>query len=206
MTFWKLFDGDTPHVSTAAFHADRERAPHLEQGVHRPRLDKAAELVTWYRHHASIGALTVVDLGCGDGGLLSLLARYPREEIEAWGYDFQPSNQQGWTERGVDGRYADVFATGDTFHGIELAELAVMTEVLEHVADPWTVLRRLHAAGVRAVVASSPATETDHSHCAEHAWAFDEAGYADLFTTSGWEILRHERVGMFQVVAAEAVR
>lgn len=202
MTVWKLFAGDTAHVASAAFHADRERAPHLEQPTHRPRLEKAAELVRWYQHHRQIPALSVTDLGCGDGGLLSLLKADPG--ITAWGYDFQPSNQAGWSERGIDGRHADVFNTDQwTDRHVELGELVVMTEVLEHLTDPWAVTRALHQAGVRAIVASSPATETDRSHCAEHAWAFDEDGYKALFDDTGWTVLRHERVGMFQVLVAE---
>lgn len=198
MTVWKLFDGDSPHVATAEFHADRERAPHLEQAAHRPRLEKAAELIRWYQRERGIAALTVADLGCGDGGLLSLLRG---TGVQAWGYDFQPSNEAGWAERGVDGRPADVFGPG--LEQLDLGDLVVMTEVIEHVADPWGVLDRLYRAGVGAIVASSPATETDESHCAEHAWAFDEAGYRGLFEDAGWRVLRQERVGIFQLIVAE---
>lgn len=42
MTEHRLFpDGTVPHVSTPAFHAHRERAPHLEQPVHRERRQQA---------------------------------------------------------------------------------------------------------------------------------------------------------------------
>ena len=94
MAEWKLFDGDQAHVSTAEFHAHRERAPHLEQSGHRDRLLTAASFVMTA---VGLGARSASDLGCGDGGLLSLLAG----RVDAWGYDFQPSNAAGWAEREI---------------------------------------------------------------------------------------------------------
>jgi 2-polyprenyl-3-methyl-5-hydroxy-6-metoxy-1,4-benzoquinol methylase len=188
VTEWRLFDGDSPHVSTFAFHEHRERAPHLEQEWHRARLLRTAELVR------SLAPASVVDLGCGDGGLLSLLGG-----IDAWGYDFQPSNQAAWAERGVHAEFADVFASDSP---VAWAQVAVLTEVLEHLADPHGVLARI-ARHVEYVVASSPATETGDAHCAEHAWAWDAAGYRSLFETH-FEVTHHERVDWSQLVVARS--
>lgn len=189
---WKLFEGDVPYVSTAEFHADRERAPHVEQPVHRARMDLALDCVRaaahWY------GEPSLSDLGAGDGGFLSLVAPYVGK---AWGYDFCPANLEGARERGVDVRDADF-----TKDAVEFGAIAVMTEVLEHVADPHGMLRTLKARGVRVVVASSPYVETDISHDACHAWAWDEEGYRNLFEQSGWSVARHETVPYFQVVLA----
>src|SRR3954447_24891826 len=108
MTEYRLTDERVPTVSTGEFHADRERARHLEDPIHRGRLTVAAELV---RHAVSLrrgrewgsdaDPVTVSDLGCGDGGLLSLLAGEPG--LVAWGYDFCPANAAGWAERDVNG-------------------------------------------------------------------------------------------------------
>lgn len=199
MTEHRLFDGDVPFVSTAEFHADRERAPHLEQPAHRPRMDQAAMFVQLAALHAG-RAVTVSDLGCGDGGLLSLLAGL--DGVKAcWGYDFQPSNAAGWAERGVTAYPVDAFTYRDQ---VELGDVTVTTEVLEHIADPHGALAWI-AGGSRYLVASSPADETAESHDACHAWAWDMEGYAAMITAAGFRVLRHERVGQFQVVLAESV-
>lgn len=203
---WRLFPaGTVPRVSTAAFHADRARAPHLEQPEHRGRLLAAAEYV-W--HAAGLLAGTpgradpvvgVSDLGCGDGGLLSLLACGPRTAVllRAWGYDLCPANASGWAERGVDGRLLDVF--GDDWESVRLGDVAVVTEVLEHLADPHAALRWL---GGRCpyLVASSPRTETGESHDPCHAWAWDGDGYRALIESGGYAVLARREVGPFQVV------
>jgi len=51
-------------------------------------------------------------------------------------------------------------------------------------------------------VASSPYVETNLSHDACHAWAWDEEGYRNLFEQSGWSVARHETVPYFQVILA----
>lgn len=195
MTAWKLFDGDVAPVSTAAFHQHRERAPHVDQPQHRPRLDKAASFVKAVLKYAD--PPTVSDLGCGDGGLLSLI----QDDAEAWGYDFQPSNTDGWKERGVFAEQADVFDSDRD--RVQFGTITVVTEVLEHLTDPAAALAwiREHS---RFLVASSPWIETDQSHDECHAWAFDPQGYYALITDAGWHVLLHEQVGAFQVVLAEA--
>jgi Methionine biosynthesis protein MetW len=120
MAEWKLFDGDVPHVSTREFHADRPRAPHLEQPQHRPRLERAAEYVLSAADLIGPEA-TVSDLGCGDGGLLSLI-----KPIASWGYDFAPANAAGWTERGVTATQLDVF--GADRDQVEFGDVTCVTE------------------------------------------------------------------------------
>jgi hypothetical protein len=209
MTEHRLFDGDVPHVSTAEFHAGRERAPHLEQAVHRPRLEMAASLVRQaldlipsnWPHSRDPEASPwpgVSDLGCGDGGLLSLLPGSPT--ATCWGYDFQPSNKAGWAERQVLAKQRDVFgADRDKVH---LGTISVCTEVLEHLADPHEVVRWIGSRS-RFLVASSPWNETPESHDECHAWAWDHDGYRALIEQGGYRVLAHETVGQFQLILGE---
>lgn len=197
---YKLFEGDIPHVSTAAFHADRERAAHLEQPIHRDRLMRARDFVVMVANdHVNSTEVTVSDLGCGDGGLLSLLKEVPR--VTAWGYDFQPSSRQGWLERRIDASALDVF--GKDRNRIIFGDVTVCTEVLEHIADPHDAVKWIgeHSSYL---VASSPWTEDNLSHDECHAWAWDMEGYAAMIKEAGFNIHRHEKVGMFQVMLAEA--
>ena len=197
----KLFDGPVAEVSTLGFHWDRERAPHLEQDAHRGRLDKAFELVraaARSRVPNSGDQAVVVDLGCGDGGLLSLL--YDLPHVRAHGYDFQPSNVTGWVERGVSAQAVNFVEALPEILATQ-PDIVVMTEVLEHLTDPHGVLRQVRASGAD-LVCSSPWTETYASHDACHAWAWDRDGYAALVTGAGFEIADHVTVSMFQVILA----
>lgn len=190
MSEWKLFSGDVAHVSTAEFHEHRERAPHLEQPIHRERLMTAAQMVFVA---ANLGGLTVSDLGCGDGGLLSLI----QGTVKAWGYDFAPANVEGWVERGVEASFLDVFGSGRD--KVEFGQTTVVTEVLEHLTDPYDAVRWIGRHS-RFIVASSPWDENDQSHDPCHAWAWDMDGYAHLITQGGYRILQHVKVGRFQVL------
>jgi SAM-dependent methyltransferase len=193
---WKLFDGDVAAVSTADFHADRERARHLEQPRHAARLHHAASLVDAAVGLATAKGLpgTVSDLGCGDGGLLQLLAG---RHHDAWGYDFCPANTAGWDERGVKAEFLDVFGADQA--KAKLGTVTVVTEVLEHLTDPAAALRWI-ASWSRFLVASSPWDETPEHHDECHAWAFDFDGYKQLIGQGGFRILRHYEVGRFQLV------
>lgn len=194
MSAWKLFEGKVAPVSTAAFHRHRDRAYHVDDPVHRPRLDTAAEFVIQIAD--TVPDRTVSDLGCGDGGLLSLLKDY---DLDAWGYDFAPANVPAWAERGVKAEFLDVFGEGR--EQVRFGEITVVTEVLEHISDPLDALRWIRA-NSKALVCSSPWVETGRHHDDCHAWAFDPHGYRYLLGTAGWVIVKHELVGGFQVVLA----
>lgn len=200
MAEYKLFEGDVPEVSTFEFHEHRERAPHLEQGIHQGRLYQAADFIRAAIHRCPEGA-TVSDLGCGDGGLLSLIQGTPNLE-SAWGYDFAPANIPGWAERGVRAYAKDAFVKDKD--EVSYGDISVTTEVLEHVADPHGIVKRISTKS-RFMVASSPWNETPGSHDACHAWAWDMEGYAALFTNNGWRVIAHVQNDMFQIIFVEAV-
>lgn len=193
---WRLFEGDMPDVSTAEFHADRERAPHLEQPAHRPRLEVAAGLVSTAAtlHMGRTGGRAALsDLGCGDGGLLSVVGPL----VDAWGYDFAPANAAGWPERGVKAEALDVF--GADRDRVRFGDITCVTEVLEHIADPHGAVRWIgeHSPFI---VASSPWDETPDHHDECHAWAWDRPGYRALIQQGGYRILTHQIVLQFQII------
>jgi hypothetical protein len=190
---WRLFEeGTVPYVSTAEFHRDRDRAPHLEQLHHRPRLELALDCVraaeNWYARP------TLSDLGAGDGGFLTLVAPYVGR---AWGYDLCPANVAGAAERGADVRLQDF-----TKERPDLGVITTMLEVLEHIARPHELVRAVWKAGVHVLIASSPSNETGTHHDAVHAWAWDMDGYRALLEGGGWSVVRHETTGGHQVILA----
>lgn len=195
MTEWKLFDGAVPYVSTFAFHEHRARAPHLDQPAHWPRLHVAGRFL----REAAGEMSTWSDLGCGDGGLLSVTQD---AFTRAWGYDFQPSNAAGWPERRVTAYLLDAFDVASRAQ-VRLGSVVSCTEVLEHLAAPHAVLSWLASSPeTEALVCSSPVNETAASHDECHAWAWDFEGYAALVAGAGWDVLRHEVISGFQVLWA----
>jgi 2-polyprenyl-3-methyl-5-hydroxy-6-metoxy-1,4-benzoquinol methylase len=193
---WRLYDPDNPpDYFTAKWHEGRTHAPHLDQPIHRDRMHLAAKLAG---EAVAMGARHLVDLGCGDGGMLTLLAEYCRP---CWGYDLMPANVHvaRW-ERGVA-----AYLTDFVDDPVEWADIAVCTEVLEHLRHPHIMVRRI-AQNCRWIVASSPADEDDVQHDAVHAWAFDQDGYRELMEQAGIRVVRHELATggrTFQVILGE---
>lgn len=185
-------------VSTFDYHKDRERAPHLEQPIHRWRLDTAAGMVEEFVSvYAPLRQPTwIVDLGCGDGGLLSLLKRMLNQDLVTLnGYDFQPSNATGWSERGVNAWSLDFVSYWDQ---VISADLYVMTEVLEHLEDPYQMLTNVHERGA-AVVCSSPWVEGPGNIDGSHNWAWDVAGYNEMLVKTGFVPVKYATNEIFQV-------
>ena len=188
---WRLFpEGTVPEYTRPEWYAGRDHAPHLDQPLHRGRLLQTASFVA---QAAFAGKLrTVVDLGAGDGGLLSLLG----PALTGWGYDLMPTNLDAAKKRGADVRYGDVVA-GD----IEWAEVAVCTEMLEHLVDPHGFVRRIgeHA---QVLVCSSPWQERPGNAYEFHTFAWDMDGYRALVEQGGFKVQRQRCVGPFQVILA----
>ena len=183
----RFFEAETiPEHTTTTWYEQRERAPHLEQSGHRGRLELAASFVR--QAVADYGATSLSDMGAGDGGLLSLV----QGEIDTWGYDLMPANvEAAQRERGVNVTRADILQD-DVAYG----DLAVFTEVLEHLIDPHQVVAECPS---RLVVASCPDNETRDCHYEFHTWGWDMAGFRALFEQGGYEVVRHESIG-FQVL------
>lgn len=188
---WRLFDeGTVPEYTEPAWYDGREHAPHLEQREHRDRLMATATLVA--QAAFQYGLSKVVDLGSGDGGLLSLLG----PAFDAWGYDLMPANLDVAKARGVDVRYGNVLSDD-----IDWADIAVCTEMLEHLVDPHGFVATI-AKHCKVLVCSSPRLETGSDHYEFHTWAWDLEGYRNLLQANGFEVKRQQQVGMFQVLLA----
>jgi hypothetical protein len=191
MSEWRLFeDGTVPECTTADWYAGRERAPHLEEESHRPRLLRSSSLAAQLAMNHNLR--TLVDLGAGDGGLLSLLG----PAMRGWGYDLAPANVEAAKGRGVDVRQGDVVEGP-----VEWGQIAVATEMLEHLVDPHAFVRTI-AANVKALVCSSPWNERPGAAYEFHTWAWDFDGYRALVEQAGLEVVNHDAVGPFQVIAA----
>lgn len=191
MAEYRLYDpGTIPECTTPCWYAGREHAPHLEQPTHRARILAAAAATI--ETAQILGASTAVDLGAGDGGLLSLLG----PSITGWGYDLQPTNVAAAKNRNVNVGLADI--TTDT---IEWGEIVIATELLEHLRDPHELISSAARHG-RALICSSPCEETPESHYEHHVWAWDRLGFAKMITDAGWRIVHHNTIYATQLISA----
>lgn len=185
MTETRFFEpGIIPEHTTADWYAGRDHAPHLDQPAHQPRLLAARDLVM--HAAATLGVRSVSDLGCGDGGLLSLLP----DDLPAWGYDLQATNV-------IAARVAHVSRADVLTDPVRYGDLSVATEMLEHLVDPHGFLRKLPS---RAIVASSPNGETAQAHYEFHTWGWDQDGYDALLAQADYEVVGRANVPGFQVV------
>jgi len=202
----RLFDpADPPEWLDPEWWRDRPHCDHLASptGAHVARLHAAATLAAKLAHETSV---PVVDLGAGDGALLSLLPETVR--TKSFGYDVI-SNDIIYAQRarGVELRpTANLFDDLD-YSEFELGPVIVLTEVLEHMANPHGFLAKLHARPeVRYVVASSPYTETPDKHEWNHAWTWDVAGYRTMFAEAGFDARQFYLIEWSQLYVFEAVR
>jgi|SRR6185503_16935755 len=188
---WRLFpEGTIPEYTTPEWYAGRDTAPHLEQPGHRERLLATAEVVKQYHPK------TVVDLGAGDGGLLSILQS---EGIKCWGYDLQQTNVDvAINRRGVDVRLFDVVKNVDQLD--KNYDVVVCTEMLEHLIDPHSFVHSLSSIAGGAIVASSPWYETPENHYEFHTFCWDVDGYRAMFEAAGFTIVQHFIVQGAQII------
>lgn len=193
----RLFDPENPpEWLDSEWWKDTDNCNHLDNRVHRARLESAANTAMRAAQYACTNS--IVDLGAGDGGLLSLLTEPYRSN--SYGYEIITDSVHYANEvRKVDVRHANVL-TDD----LDFTDVAVMTEMLEHLEDPHAFLRKLYdPATVQYIVVSSPHSETAEHHEWNHAWAWDREGYADMVRGAGWTILEQFDAEWSQVILAQ---
>ena len=179
---WKLWDGDEPPFFTRPeFFNSHPWVPPEHQVGHAERIAMVVDVANDIR--ALEDGLTVVDIGCGDGSFLKHLGL---DWQHAWGYDAGFANVAQARNDGLNVREADILTDE-----LEFGDVTVITEVLEHLADPHSFVKSL---GGRWLVATSPSVETDQWHYEHHAWAWDIVGYAKMIEDAGWRVIEHRTV------------
>lgn len=191
---YKLFT--SPQFHDDIFYKNREEADHIHQeNGHRQRLLEVVEMVKKITKNRK--QTRIVDLGCGNGGLLHELQELGYKNIK--GYDLQPSNVEGSKKYNVPVEYLDFV---NNIENIENANIYILTEVLEHLVDPHKLLSDIKDK-CKYVIASTPWNETDTSHYEYHLWAWTDGSLADVFRDAGYTVESHYVSGISQFIMAK---
>lgn len=182
---------------------DTDNCNHLDNRVHEARLHAAAD--TAIKACQTLGDAEgfhwITDLGAGDGGLLSLFPDKAPEDpsFRWWGYEVITDSVRYAKEvRRADVRQANVLRD---LNKLQLGSVVVMTEMLEHIANPYQFVQRLYDQPyVYSLVASSPHSETREHHEWNHAWVWDRQGYREMFEYAGWNVVDHFDAEWSQVI------
>jgi hypothetical protein len=185
-----------PHSHDALFYKNLELADHINQDNHRPRLMQVLDYIVELASGDS--NLNICDFGCGNGGLIREIENKLPNKI--WGYDLLPANVDDAHSKGNTRNisYKD-FVTDEV--GLEYPDIAICTEVLEHLVDPDTFLKKLLNNNVQCIVASSPDYETPNYHAPFHLWVFNGDSYKEMFEQAGWKVILYHK-DFFQYIVA----
>lgn len=192
MTEYRFSDGE--YYSSVEFHEDREAADHVHQEGHRERLEAAAECLNGLLSHIWTH-VNIVDFGCGNGGLSSLIGESPGSNTYV-GFDICRANVESGQALGRDIFFRDFVA--DFPHELDI-DIAVACEVLEHMQDPHGFLAGLDCSYL---VCSVPNGETPENHPEYHVWGWDTEGFEAMLVGAGFRPIGHRIVQNTQVWGA----
>jgi len=116
-----------------------------------------------------VETMLVADLMCGDAKIANNLGLTPILGDIAPGYPIT-----GPIER--------------TIHDLPMVDLFVLSEALEHLDDPATVLRSIRAHSEWLLVTTPMEAWEDAAANHEHYWAWDRAGVEELFASTWWTV------------------
>lgn len=179
----QLFENGKPHSHDADFYREIPTADHINQvdGGHRFRLLKTVE----HLQNVVEPEDTICDFGCGNGGLIREIEKTIPNKI--WGYDLMPNNvADAITKGSTNIQLCDFIVDEDK--KVVYPDIAICTEVLEHLVSPDDFIIKLKDNGVKLILASSPNYETPTYHAPGHLWVFNGDTYKDMFVNAGWNI------------------
>jgi SAM-dependent methyltransferase len=138
----------------------------------------------------------VLDYGCGDGALLSVLAGRAPAGVELHGFDPNALGlqyaQAALTERSITATLHE--STAEIPAGF--FDRVICTEVIEHASDPAGMLAeiaRMLKPGGRLVI-TTPIRLTEAPDDPNHVQEWFPSEFAKLFETPAWRVLAHDQV------------
>ena len=101
---------------------------------------KAAQVLRMFHAH-KLSPNTIVEVGCGAGAVLAEIGKsFPQARL--YGFDISPDAARFWSQHAapnIEFRLGDFFEQNEKHY-----DLMLVLDVLEHVANPFEFLSRLH--------------------------------------------------------------
>lgn len=129
--------------------------------------DKAGHMGEWRLKRAQVFAQivakgdSVLDLGVGDGALLKYLI--DERSIDGYGLDIAPKAVEFCQSQGLKVELADVnrpigAAVAAYFPGVTQFDYIILSEIIEHLPDPESLLNTLRPVARKGIIVSIPNT------------------------------------------------
>lgn len=142
---------------------------------------RVAETIRFIVKHFYINEqTTVADLSAGDARIIRGLGI---DDERLYIGDFAPG-------------YAFQGPISDTIHQIPPVDLFILSETLEHLDDPVSVLKLIREKTM-ALVLTTPHAKWDDNN-PEHYWAWDQDGIAELLNEAGFQTGKCEIIELAQ--------
>lgn len=142
---------------------------HTHWEDHKIRVATTIHIGRWLRDH--VHAQSAADLSCGDGAILRGL-----DIPDSLYGDFVAAPHVT-----VVGNLTDTVINGEGL----LVDLYILSETLEHVEEPLTLLRALRNKAASLVLSTPEGEETDDNP--EHYWGWNRHDIRWMLNSAGWE-------------------
>jgi hypothetical protein len=154
-------------------------------GDHVLRVQLTGALIAWFMPD------TVMDPAAGDGTIVAAAHRVRPisgaylNDVSRPNFYFFGTTMRPWLPDQLDARCLPI---EDALSEDRQFDLVVLTEILEHVEDPVSILRMARQRAT-CLVASSPLFADDGliDWNPEHLWQFDAVGYEQMLKEGGWD-------------------
>lgn len=101
-------------------------------------LQKMRETAVWLKNLSN--AKRVIDVGCGDGGYLSI---FKNLGCQVYGTEFDSRTEEICRNKGITMLQGGIMPLLDEFEGQEKFDLVIFTEVIEHINNPLDVIENI---------------------------------------------------------------
>lgn len=156
---------------------------------HELRLLTTAGAIAWLEPR------TVADPACGDASIEMALLRLTNVDRLFLGDISRPqieyiSRAAELTKVPTEFFAGEALAFMDT---LTFVDVMVLTEILEHVEDPESILRAARGKASH-LVASSPRDEVVGQNNHEHVWSWGKDDYRAMLVSTGWKPIAYQEL------------